>query len=64
MGTVPHIPHWTLQDIAEATNIPPEDLKRSLQSLALVKGKNILRKEPLSRCVAESNHPDVCGSSI
>jgi cullin 3 len=39
----------TVQDIVEATNIPPEDLKRSLQSLALVKGKNILRKEPLSR---------------
>ena len=31
-------------DIAAATSIPADDLKRSLQSLACVKGRNVLRK--------------------
>lgn len=34
------------KEIAEATEIPAAELKRSLQSLALIKGKNVLRKEP------------------
>ena len=40
------------KEIAEATEIPAADLKRSLQSLALVKGKNILRKEPQASFVS------------
>ena len=43
-------------DIASATNIPANDLKRSLQSLACVKGRNVLRKEPMSK---EVNDDDV-----
>ena len=37
------------EDIATATGIPESELKRVLQSLACVKGKNVLRKEPMSR---------------
>ena len=37
------------RDIISETGIPAEDLKRSLQSLALVKGRNVLRKEPMSK---------------
>lgn len=43
----PH-PSPTAQ-IADATEIPPAELKRALQSLACVKGKNVLRKEPMSK---------------
>lgn len=43
------------KEIAEATRIPPVDLQRSLQSLALVKGKNVLRKEPLSKEISETD---------
>ncbi|KAK1609054.1 hypothetical protein QYE76_032727 [Lolium multiflorum] len=42
----------TYRDIEQATAIPPVDLKRCLQSLALVKGKNVLRKEPMSRDIS------------
>ena len=44
------------RDIISETGIPAEDLKRSLQSLALVKGRNVLRKEPMSK---EVNDDDV-----
>jgi len=44
------------KDIALATTIPADDLKRSLQSLACVKGRNVLRKEPMSK---EVNDDDV-----
>ena len=36
-------------EIQAATGIPEDDLKRSLQSLSLVKGRNVLRKEPTTR---------------
>jgi cullin 3 len=39
----------TYEEIAAATAIPEAELKRVLQSLACVKGKNVLRKEPMSR---------------
>jgi len=40
-------------DIAFQTAIPRPDLKRALQSLACVKGKNVLRKEPPGKDVDE-----------
>lgn len=43
------------RDIAAATNIPADDLKRSLQSLACVKGRNVLRKEPMSKEVNDDD---------
>lgn len=45
----------TFAEIAEATRIPRDDLQRSLQSLSLVKGRNVLRKEPPTRRVEESD---------
>ena len=49
-------PTLSYREIQEATAIPEVDLKRSLQSLALVKGKNVLcrsagaaQQEPLSK---------------
>ncbi|KAI7979567.1 Cullin-3A [Camellia lanceoleosa] len=44
------------KEIDQATETPAADLKRSLQSLACVKGKNVLRKEPMSKEVAEDDH--------
>ncbi|VFQ91935.1 unnamed protein product [Cuscuta campestris] len=43
------------KDIEQATEIPTSDLKRCLQSLACVKGKNVLRKEPMSKDIAEDD---------
>ena len=43
------------KDIATATAIPAVDLKRTLQSLACVKGRNVLRKEPMSRDVNDDD---------
>lgn len=43
------------EQIAAATEIPASDLKRSLQSLACVKGKNVLRKEPQSKEINQSD---------
>ncbi len=45
----------TYKEIAQATEIPASDLRRCLQSLALVKGKNILRKEPQGKDVSETD---------
>ena len=45
----------TYADIAAQTAIPPADLKRNLQSLACVKGRNVLRKEPASKDIEESD---------
>ncbi|KAL5080229.1 hypothetical protein RYX36_008650 [Vicia faba] len=45
----------TCKEIEQATAIPMSDLKRCLQSLALVKGKNVLRKEPMSKDIAEDD---------
>ena len=47
--------HLAYSDIAEATGIPGGELKRNLQSLALVKGKNVLRKEPQSKEVEDGD---------
>lgn len=43
------------RDIEQATEIPTVDLKRCLQSLACVKGRNVLRKEPMSKDIAEDD---------
>ncbi|RHN45483.1 putative cullin protein, neddylation [Medicago truncatula] len=43
------------REIEQATEIPASDLKRCLQSLALVKGRNVLRKEPMSKDVSEDD---------
>ncbi|XP_072985513.1 cullin-3B-like isoform X1 [Typha latifolia] len=43
------------KEIEQATNIPMSDLKRCLQSLACVKGKNVLRKEPMSKDISEDD---------
>lgn len=41
------------KEIEQATDIPASDLKRCLQSLALVKGRDVLRKEPMNEYVSE-----------
>eukprot|EP00252_Welwitschia_mirabilis_P001892 TRINITY_DN1185_c0_g1_i1.p1 TRINITY_DN1185_c0_g1~~TRINITY_DN1185_c0_g1_i1.p1 ORF type:complete len:733 (-),score=125.87 TRINITY_DN1185_c0_g1_i1:316-2514(-) len=43
------------KDIEQATDIPSPDLKRCLQSLALVKGRNVLGKEPMSKEIGETD---------
>ncbi|CAK9186111.1 unnamed protein product [Ilex paraguariensis] len=43
------------KEIEQSTEIPASDLKRCLQSLACVKGKNILRKEPMSKDISEDD---------
>ncbi|XWS32861.1 hypothetical protein CRYUN_Cryun22dG0026500 [Craigia yunnanensis] len=43
------------KEIEQATEIPASDLKRCLQSLACVKGKNVLRKEPMSKDIADTD---------
>eukprot|EP00262_Sarcandra_glabra_P005528 TRINITY_DN1720_c0_g1_i1.p1 TRINITY_DN1720_c0_g1~~TRINITY_DN1720_c0_g1_i1.p1 ORF type:complete len:735 (+),score=139.79 TRINITY_DN1720_c0_g1_i1:318-2522(+) len=43
------------KEIEQATEIPASDLKRCLQSLACVKGKNVLRKEPMSKDIGEDD---------
>lgn len=43
------------REIEQATEIPASDLKRCLQSLALVKGRNVLRKEPMGKDVSEDD---------
>ncbi|XP_042501578.1 cullin-3A-like [Macadamia integrifolia] len=45
----------TYKEIEQATEIPASDLKRCLQSLACVKGKNVLRKEPMSKDIGEDD---------
>uniref|UniRef100_A0A0D9VL05 Cullin family profile domain-containing protein n=1 Tax=Leersia perrieri TaxID=77586 RepID=A0A0D9VL05_9ORYZ len=45
----------TYKDIEQYTEIPALDLKRCLQSLACVKGKNVLRKEPMSKDISEDD---------
>ncbi|XP_074274570.1 cullin-3A-like [Silene latifolia] len=45
----------TYREIELATEIPSIELKRCLQSLALVKGKNVLRKEPMSKDIGEDD---------
>ncbi|KAH9563278.1 hypothetical protein CY35_05G117500 [Sphagnum magellanicum] len=47
--------HLTYREVEQATDIPAPDLKRSLQSLACVKGKNVLRKEPMSKDISEDD---------
>ncbi|KAJ6801009.1 cullin-3A-like [Iris pallida] len=43
------------KEIEQATEIPALDLKRCLQSLACVKGKNVLCKDPMSKDIAEDD---------
>ncbi|XVE91471.1 hypothetical protein REPUB_Repub01dG0012800 [Reevesia pubescens] len=43
------------KEIEQATEIPASDLKRCLQSMACVKGKNVLRKEPMSKDISEDD---------
>ncbi|GBF91645.1 hypothetical protein Rsub_03949 [Raphidocelis subcapitata] len=43
------------KEISAATEIPTSDLKRSLQSLACAKGKNVLTKTPMSKEVDEGD---------
>ncbi|GMH01712.1 hypothetical protein Nepgr_003551 [Nepenthes gracilis] len=45
----------TYKEIEQATEIPATDLKRCLQSLACVKGKNVLRKEPMSKDIGDND---------
>ncbi|CAM6006835.1 unnamed protein product [Sphagnum balticum] len=45
----------TYREIEQATDILAPDLKRSLQSLACVKGKNVLRKDPMSKDISEDD---------
>ncbi|XP_022750655.1 cullin-3B-like isoform X2 [Durio zibethinus] len=43
------------KETEQATAIPASDLKRCLQSLACVKGKNVLQKEPMSKDIADTD---------
>lgn len=43
------------KEIEQVTEIPTSDLKRCLQSLACVKGKNVLRKEPMSKDIVDTD---------
>ncbi|CAN6881573.1 hypothetical protein Bca4012_071593 [Brassica carinata] len=43
------------KEIEQATEIPAPDLKRCLQSLACVKGKNVIKKEPMSKDIGEED---------
>ncbi|CAH8349616.1 unnamed protein product [Eruca vesicaria subsp. sativa] len=43
------------KEIEQATEIPAPELKRCLQSLACVKGKNVIKKEPMSKDIGEDD---------
>jgi len=43
------------KEIEQTTDILAADLKRCLQSLACVKGKNVLRKEPMGKDIGEED---------
>lgn len=43
------------KEIEQATEITAPDLKRCLQSLACAKGRNVLRKEPMSKDIGEED---------
>ncbi|CAK9186112.1 unnamed protein product [Ilex paraguariensis] len=43
------------KEIEQSTEIPASNLKWCLQTLACVKGKNILRKEPMSKDISEGD---------
>jgi cullin 3 len=45
----------TFADIQAITNIPPNDLRRNLQALAVASKTRILKKEPMSREVNDTN---------
>ncbi|CAN6484622.1 unnamed protein product [Victoria cruziana] len=45
----------TYREIEQSTEIPTSDLKRCLQSLACVKGKNVLLKVPMSKDIGEDD---------
>ncbi|CAH2066414.1 unnamed protein product [Thlaspi arvense] len=43
------------KEIEQATEIPSSDLKRCLQSMAFVKGKNVFKKVPMSKDIGEED---------
>lgn len=43
------------EEIQQSTGIPETDLQRSLQSLSLVKGRNVLVKHPMSKDVSPTD---------
>ena len=43
------------KEIEQAKEIPTSDLKRCLQSLACVKVKHVLRKEPMNKDIADTD---------
>ncbi|KAK9064550.1 hypothetical protein SSX86_015932 [Deinandra increscens subsp. villosa] len=45
----------TYKELEQATEIPSLDLKRCLQSMACVKGKNVLKKEPMSKDIGDED---------
>eukprot|EP00891_Asterochloris_glomerata_P001669 jgi/Astpho2/1669/e_gw1.00032.27.1_t len=45
----------TAKTLQLATGIPAADFKRTMQSLALVKGKNVLRKEPMGKDINDTD---------
>ncbi|RMZ54652.1 hypothetical protein APUTEX25_003030 [Auxenochlorella protothecoides] len=45
----------TTREILAATQVPDAELRRVLQSLACVKGKNVLRKEPMSKEIGDAD---------
>ncbi|XP_022774482.1 cullin-3A-like [Durio zibethinus] len=50
-----NVDQLSYKEIEQVTEIPASDLKRCLQSLACVKGKNVLRKEPMSKDIADTD---------
>eukprot|EP01026_Neomeris_dumetosa_P019947 TRINITY_DN1804_c0_g1_i2.p1 TRINITY_DN1804_c0_g1~~TRINITY_DN1804_c0_g1_i2.p1 ORF type:complete len:732 (-),score=100.54 TRINITY_DN1804_c0_g1_i2:296-2491(-) len=45
----------SFKEILEATNIPDADLRRNLQSLSLVRSKNVLKKSPMSKEINDND---------
>ncbi|KAJ0729472.1 putative cullin protein, neddylation [Helianthus annuus] len=50
-----NVDQLSYKEIEQAVEIPTVELKRCLQSLACAKGKNVLRKEPMSKDVSEND---------
>ena len=49
------VDRFSYKDISDATGMPEPDLKRTLQSLACVKGKNVLSKLPPGREIGDDD---------
>ncbi|XP_057948818.1 cullin-3A [Malania oleifera] len=50
-----NVDRLSYKEVEQATEIPASDLKRCLQSLACVKGKTVLRKDPMSKDINEDD---------